>query len=481
MISLEIQASAADPLYRQVYNQLRRMILDGDLTPNTRLPSSRALAADNGIGRITAIQAYKQLAAEGFIESRPGAGTFVADSIPLEPLPAAAEAYKPGLSSWGRRISSASGPSRRDRQRLEIDFGFGRSFPHIFPYDIWRRLLARYLSTDDVMLSRYGSPVGFLPLRQALANYLVRQRGVSCSPRQVVIVSGAQQGLDILARLLFSAGDGVVVESPGYSDAYRLFRAHGIQLYPLNVDEHGLPVGELPHLDSIRAAFVTPSHQFPRGGSLPLERRLKLLEWAIQQNALVFEDDYDSELRYDGRPLSALQGLDNSGHVVYFGTFSKVLFPALRLGYVVLPESLIAPFSRTLSLVDRGAPTLTQAAVADFIAEGHFERHLRRLRLAYGERRQTLVNALDETLAGEVTFSRVPAGLHIMIHLHPDCSEAEVIKKAAASGVGVYPGAPYYVQKPAPPAILLGFSGLNSEQIREGVWRLADVLPRCKS
>ena len=481
MIALEIQASAADPLYKQVYTQLREMILDGDLPPSTRLPSSRALAADNGIGRITAIQAYKQLEVEGFIESRPGAGTFVADSIPLETLPAKADPFKPDLSSWGRRISSGLAPSRRDKQRLEIDFGFGRSFPHIFPYGIWRRLLARYLSTDDVMLSRYGSPVGFLPLRQALATYLVRQRGVSCSPRQVVIVSGAQQGLDILARLLFSTGDGLVVESPGYSDAYSLFRAHGIQLYPLNVDEDGLPVDELPYGESIRAAFVTPSHQFPRGGSLPLERRLKLLEWARQQKALVFEDDYDSELRYDGRPLSALQGLDNSGHVVYFGTFSKVLFPALRLGYVVLPESLIAPFSRTLSLVDRGAPTLTQAAVADFIAEGHFERHLRRLRIAYGERRQTLVNALDETLAGEVTFSRVPAGLHIMIHLHADCSEAEVIKKAAAAGVGVYPGAPYYVQKPAPPAILLGFSGLNSEQIREGVFRLADVLPRCKS
>lgn len=272
-----------------------------------------------------------------------------------------------------------------------------------------------------------------------------------------------------------------MVETPGYNDAYRLFQAHGAQLHALAVDEQGLPVADLPEDRDIRAVFVTPSHQFPRGGSLPLVRRLALLEWARRQEALIFEDDYDSELRYDGRPLNALQGLDESGHVVYLGTFSKVLFPALRLGYVVLPTALISPFTRTLALVDRGAPTLTQAAVADFISEGHFERHLRHLRFAYGQRRQALVDALDETLAGEVAFSRVPAGLHIMIHLHPACDEAQVIKRTAEVGVGVYAGASFFLQKPAPPTILLGFSGLNCEQIEEGVGRLAEVVPRCRS
>ena len=480
MISLELQSSAEDPLYRQVYRQLRRMILEGNLPAGTKLPSSRSLAGQNGIGRITAIQAYKQLQAEGFVKSRSGAGTFVAESLPQTPPTLRDEQFNPKLSSWGQRMQAGARSPRRDKQRLEIDFGFGRSFPHIFPYDIWRRLLARYLSTDDVMLSRYGSPAGFFPLRQALADYLVRQRGVVCSPQQVVIVSGVQQALDILARLLLTAGDKLVVETPGYNDAYKLFQAHGAQLQPLPVDKQGLPVADLPQDKNIRAVFVTPSHQFPRGGSLPLERRLLLLDWAREHDALVFEDDYDSELRYDGRPLTALQGLDQSGHVIYLGTFSKVLFPALRLGYVVLPAALVTPFTRTLALVDRGAPTLTQAAVADFISEGHFERHLRRLRYAYGERRQALVDALEKTLAGEVTFSRVPAGLHIMIHLHPACDEAQVIQRAAAVGVGVYPGAPFYLQKPAPPSILLGFSGLNSEQIYEGVLRLADVVPRCR-
>jgi GntR family transcriptional regulator / MocR family aminotransferase len=480
IIYLKLDDKAEDPLYRQVYLQLRKLILDGDLPPGTKLPPSRKLAAQSGIGRITVIQAYKQLETEGFVASQTGAGTFVAKKLPQMPPAAEQEVFRPELSSWGRRIQTTARAPRREKQRLEIDFGFGRSFPHIFPYDIWRRLLGRYLSTDDVMLSRYGSPLGFYPLREALANYLVRQRGVVCSPQQVVIVSGAQQALDILARLLFNEGDKIIVETPGYNDAYRLFQAHGAQLHPLAVDEQGLPVADLPEGSRFRAAFVTPSHQFPRGGTLPLERRLMLLDWARSQDALVLEDDYDSELRYDGHPLSALQGLDQSGHVVYLGTFSKVLFPALRLGYVVLPRSLLMPFTRTLALVDRGAPTLTQAAVADFISEGHFEPHLRRLRLAYSERRQALVDALDAGLAGEVTFSRVPAGLHIMLHLHPDCSEAEAIQKAASVGVGIYPGAPYYLQKPKPPSVLLGFSGLNSEQIREGVARLAAILPSCR-
>jgi GntR family transcriptional regulator/MocR family aminotransferase len=475
---LHLDDKDVDPLYRQIYLQLRRMILDGDLTPGTKLPPSRKMAKLCGIGRVTVTQAYKQLEIEGFVNSRPGAGTFVAEKLSHSRPAATQNVFNPDLSSWGKRLQDDPGSPRREKQRLDIDFGFGRSFPHIFPYDVWRRLLARYLSTDDVMLSRYGSPLGFYPLREALASYLIHQRGVNCTPEQVVIVSGAQQALDILARLLLNAGDKIVVETPGYNHAYRLFQAHGAKLHPLAVDEHGLPVDDLPQGDDVRAAFVTPSHQFPRGGSLRLDRRLKLLAWARHQGALILEDDYDSELRYDGRPLSALQGLDESGHVVYLGTFSKVLFPTLRLGYVVLPESLLMPFSRTLALVDRGAPTLTQAAVADFISEGHFERHLHRLRLAYGERRETLVTALDTELAGEVSFSRVPAGLHIMIHLHPDCDETRVIQKAAAAGVGIYPGAPYYLQEPTPPSILLGFSGLNKEQIQEGVSRLAAVLPR---
>ncbi len=479
-ISFNLDHASPDPLFRQLYRQLRQAILDGSLSPGQRLPSSRALAGQVGIGRITAVQAYDLLKAEGFVKIRPGAGTFVSKSI-THPTPVGTqEQFVPHFSSWGQHVLANASLERVERHRLEIDFGFGRSFPHIFPYSTWRRLLARYLSTDDVMLSRYGSPEGFFPLRSALANYLVEQRGVQCTPGQVIIVSGAQQALDILARLLITAGDQVIVETPGYRDAFTLFQAHGATLIPKPVDDNGLPVADLPENRQARMVFVTPSHQFPRGGTLPLERRLALLDWARRQEALIIEDDYDSELRYDGHPLSALQGLDDGGHVIYLGTFSKVLFPALRLGYVVLPPALVQPFSRSLALVDRGAPTLTQAAVADFIAEGHFESHLRRLRAAYGERRRALVEALENMLPGDTTFSRVPAGLHIMLYLNPQCDEAQVIRRAVAANVGVYPGAPYHLQKPAPPSILLGYSGLNIPQIEEGVRRLAEVVPRCR-
>lgn len=471
-----LDKSSDTPLFQQVYQQLRDRILHGDLPPGTKLPPSRMLAKEEQVARVTIMQAYEQLQAEGYVVSKRGAGTFVAEDIIDLQLETAPAGFAPSLSSWGRRVLSHLAPAARSKGRLEIEFGFGRSFSHIFPYDIWRRLLARYLSTDDIMLSRYGSVAGFNPLRQAVAGYLERQRGVRCTADQVVIISGAQQALDILARLLLSPGDEVLVETPGYRDAFTLFEVNGAKLVPLAVDDEGFPVEEIPQLCCARLAFVTPSHQFPRGGTLPLARRLALLEWARENKAYVIEDDYDSELRYDGRPLASLQGLDERGHVIYLGTFSKVLFPALRLGYIVLPASLLQPFFSAKGLVDRGAPTLTQAAVADFIDEGHFERHLRRLRKAYGARRQVLVDALDKHLGHQVRYSRDPAGLHVMLLLDQYSDEQKIVQEAARAGVGVYPGGPYHLQKPAPPSILLGYSGLDSEQISEGVRRLAEVI-----
>ncbi len=462
-LTLQLDKTLAQPLFQQLYQQIRRQILAGNLTSGSRLPSSRKLAAQLKVGRITIIQAYEQLQAEGYIETRSGSGTFVTAEIDPALPDRHIQPFSLTLSSWGERVMSQQPMNKQANMRLEIDFGFGRSFSHIFPYDIWRRLLARYLSTDDIMLSRYGSAAGFSPLREAVAAYLKRQRGVRCTAKQVVIVSGAQQALDILARLLISDGDEVLVETPGYHDAYTLFETHGARLVALPVDENGLPVEKIPDTCCARMAFVTPSHQFPRGGTLSLQRRLALLEWADRNDAWIIEDDYDSELRYDGRPLSSLQGIDTGGHVIYLGNFSKVLFPGLRLGYLVLPTPLTTPFIRAKGLVDRGAPTLTQAAVADFIAEGHFERHLRHLRKAYKARRQALVKALETYLSGRVNFSSVAAGLHVMLYLQPVCQESEIVRLAASVGVGVYPGAPYHLEQPAPPSILLGFSGLDSE------------------
>jgi GntR family transcriptional regulator/MocR family aminotransferase len=468
------------PLSRQVYEQLRDQILTGALPAGARLPSSRQLAKDQSLSRVTVSAAYEQLQAEGYVVSRVGAGTFVTVDLPLA-LAGQNELdtrFKPSLSRWGERVLSINrpGPSTGSANRPAIDFGFGRSFPHIFPYDIWRRLLARYLSTDDTMLSRYGSAAGFEPLRRAVADYIGRLRGVRCTPEQVVIVSGMQQALDILARLLLNEEDEVLVETPGYTDAFDLFRTFGALLRPLPVDDQGFPVEQIPTESNARLAFVTPSNQFPRGGAMPLGRRLALLQWAKANDALILEDDYDGELRYSGHPLESLQGLDSDGRVVYLGTFSKVLFPALRLGYVVLPDALLAAFLQAKELVDRGAPTLTQAAVADFITEGHFERHLRRLRREYGQRRQILVQSLSQHLPDEVRYVAADAGLHVMLILHPGLDEEKVVRDLAAAGVGVYPGAPYHLIRPAEPSILLGFSGLSDDQIADGVERLTSVI-----
>lgn len=474
-VNLHLKEDNPAPLYWQIFQQLRAAILQADLPPGSRLPPSRQLAQELQVARVTVTQAYDQLQAEGYVVSRPGAGTFVTEDLSLITQPAGKALFEPALADWGRRVMQTA-PEERPSPRPQIDFGFGRSFPHSFPYDVWRRLLARYLSTDDVMLSRYGSVAGFNPLRRALADHLSRLRGVHCTPEQIVIVSGAQQALDILARLLLAPDDEVLVETPGYAAAFRLFQTHGARVTAVPVDAHGFPPEQIPTNSRARLIFVTPSNQFPSGGTLPLARRLALLHWARQHDAVIVEDDYDGELRYDDHPHAALQGLDGDGRVIYLGTFSKVLFPALRLSYVALPPLLVEPFVRAKALVDRGAPTLTQAAVADFIDEGHFERHLRQLRHDYGRRRQKLIAALEKYLPQQVCCSEEAAGLHVMLHLRPHLDESQIVREAAAVGVGVYPGAPYHLHRPAPPSILLGFSGLDETEIEEGIRRLAGVL-----
>jgi len=267
---MQLNKSSSEPAYLQIYRHLRRQILTGQLLPGARLPASRRLAREYGVARVTVTQAYEQLQAEGYVIGRPGAGTFVSDQLPPPLLPSA-HAFEPKFSEWGQRVLGADQDTAQAvAGRPPIDFGFGRSFPHIFPYDVWRRLLARYLSTDDIMLSRYGSVAGFYPLRQALAEYLGRLRGVNCTPEQVIIVSGAQQALDILGRLLLTADDQVLVETPGYANAFELFAVHGARLLPLPVDDQGFPVERIPVTNCARLVFVTPSNQFPKGGTMPL-------------------------------------------------------------------------------------------------------------------------------------------------------------------------------------------------------------------
>lgn len=467
------------PLYLQLYYHIRENILTGRWSPGMRLPSSRQMAHEWQMARETVKEAYELLQAEGFVVTKQGAGTFVSEQLaPLDLQTAVSRSSPLPLTSWGQHFT----PSKRkpvptaSGNRPFIDFGFGRSFPHIFPYDIWRRLLGRYLSTDDMMLSQYGSVAGFYPLRQAIAAYVTEHRGVVCDAEQVVVVNGAQQALDLLARLFIEPGSSIILESPGYTDAYELFQAHQADVIPIPVDNHGLPVEKLPENLSPKLLFITPSNQFPRGGAMPAERRLNLLRWAEQRNAFIIEDDYDGALRYNGRPLSALQGIDPYQRVIYLGTFSKVLFPALRLAYVVLPPQLVEPFVKIKQLIDRGAPTLTQAAVADFMLEGHFVRHLRHLRHQYGELRQQMITAVETHLDGLVEFSSEPAGLHLLLYINNKINERKLIKDALKAGVRVSPGAQFHFESSPPPSILLGFSQLSQAEIDQGIRQLGPLI-----
>jgi GntR family transcriptional regulator/MocR family aminotransferase len=476
--TFSLHKNNSNPLYRQIYQQLRELILGGTVESGERLPAARDLAAGWGVARVTVTQALQQLAAEGYVVRRRGAGTFVCPELRTEDLtavhPASPSPFLPAMPAWVTNLPPAAARPLTT-PRPEIDFGFGRSFAHSFPYDVWRRLLARYLSTDDAMLSRFGSVAGFYPLREALAAYLTRARGMRCSADQIVIVSGAQQALDIICRIWLPPGGEVLVESPGYTQAYTIFQAYAARLHPLPVDAQGFPVPQIPATSRARMAFLTPSNQFPHGGALPVTRRLALLAWARRREVLIIEDDYDGELRYDGRPLAALQSLDQDGRVIYLGNFSKVLFPALRLSYVVLPPALVDPFLRVKRLLDRGAPTLMQAAVADFMNEGHFERHLRHLRKTYGGRQALLLAALPDRFRTQVRYTVEPAGLHVMFYLPSQLNEGEFVAAAQEAGVGIYPGAPFHLQASPPPSVLLGFSGVADVAIAEGIGRLTAV------
>lgn len=501
MLELQIDYKSDIPLNRQIYLQIRDKILAGQLLPGDQLPATREIARYYEMARMTINVAYEQLEVEGYVVTRHGAGTFVSEDIVLpdrnrpstnrngngsEKGGGRSGERSTTFSVWHHRLErlnllqtgQAGGRTAEEQRRsdVEIDFGFGRSFANAFPFDTWRKLLARYLSTDDALLSRYGSVSGFEPLRVAIAAYVNRQRGVKCRPEQVVIVSGVQQAIDILSRILINPGDEVLVESPGYINVYNIFEAYGANLRGVPVDENGFDPSQTPADTKARLMFVTPSNQFPHGGAMPAARRLELVRWAAEHDAHIIEDDYDGELRYQASPLSAMQGLDHDDRVIYLGSFSKVLLPALRLGYVVLPEYLIGPFTQTKRLMDRGAPTLTQAAIADFINEGHFERHLRNLRKLYAERRSTLMRTIQSFLGDRVTYADHQAGFHVLLYLQEGVNEHQLVKEAYRRGVAVYPGAPYHLETEPKPSILLGFCGLENEEIVAGIERLSQAL-----
>jgi GntR family transcriptional regulator / MocR family aminotransferase len=487
----------------RLYGAIRAAILEGRLPAGARLPASRVLAQEAGVARQTVVQVYERLIDEGYAAARVGAGTFVAAGLPAAPpanrsgvsaagsaeaagdpaagptTPPPAPLPGPGLvgSAWARRALAAPREAWA-AERPAYDFRPGVPDWEIFPHVRWRRLLARRWreAGRSPALGRYGDPAGYRPLREALAGYLARSRGLRCAPEQIVVVSGSQQALDLLARVALDPGDAAALEEPGYPPARAVLLAAGARLVPLAVDGAGVVVGALPPpARAPRLVYVTPSHQYPAGVTLSLARRLQLLERAGAGGTLVVEDDYDSELRYAGPPLPALQGLDERGCVAYVGSCSSVLFPPLRVGWIVAPPALVAPLVAAKWLADRQTPTLDQQVLTDFIAGGHLTRHLRRARALYGTRRAALVAAAERHLPG-CRLAGEAAGLQTPLYLPPETDEGAVVREGAARGVGVYPLGPCYGAGPSPPGLLLGYCALAEPAIEEGVRRLAGAI-----
>ena len=475
---------AAGPLYRRIYHALKSGIRAGRFGPAARLPSTRALAADLGVSRNTVMLAYEQLLAEGYIASRDRSSTCVIGASARTAPPSSVPAEGPTrISAYARRLTKDArmppSGSYASRPGIRYDFRYGRPAVDEFPREIWRRLLAaraRRISRDAL---GYASPAGHAPLREALAEYLGRARGLSCDAAQIVVVNGSQQAIDLAARVLLDPGDGAVVEEPHYPGASVAFEAAGARLIRIAADADGLDTAKLPPgSGSARLAYVTPCHQFPTGVIMPLERRVALLDWASRTGAWVVEDDYISEFRYEGRPLEALQALDRNGRVIYVGTFSKTLFPALRLAYVVLPRALVRPFLAAKWVADRFSATLAQAALADFIASGQFERYLRRAGARNAKRRRALITSLQQHFGGRIEIAGENTGVHLLVWLNDVRMSGldAIIARAAGAGVGLYSIGPYYAHTPRRAGFLFGYASLTEAEIRAGIRRLAEVL-----
>jgi GntR family transcriptional regulator/MocR family aminotransferase len=445
------------------------------------------LSADLGVSRNTVLQAIEQLVAEGYAEARGGSGTFVLDSLPRTHRPrpdpdARTRGRRTRLSKLGQRIARASPRGATTwhlpRAPVDIDFRYGEPAYADLPLDAWSRILARRARRLSLRRLAYQTPGGAPELREALAPYLARARGVVCDPDQIIITQGSQQAIDLSTRLLIDPGDTAVLEEPHYTGFSLSLAAAGARIVYVPTDEEGLRVDKLERIDSARMLCVTPSHQFPAGGVLPASRRLELLDWARRRAATVLEDDYDGEFRFNGRPLACLQSLDASESVVYVGTASKVLFPALRIGWLVAPPGLADGYRSIKAITDTGTATLEQLAFADFISGGHLERHVRRSRRRHALRRKALLEATEHELGDRAEVVGTDAGIHVLLRV-PELPSSQVRPLRAACrerGVGVYPASPFYARPPKHAELLLGYAALCEDEIRLGIRRVAAAL-----
>jgi len=479
-LDLAIEHGNGVSLLQQVYLLLRKAILARTLPPGARLPSTRKLADRLGVSRTSVLSAYQQLLTEGYIEGRIGSGTYVTEDVP-QPVMAAAlhgtameHAGSPRLSAAGQRFGQLA---RQFETHEDIPFRTGCCSVDAITIEHWRRVCARQLRSLERVHLHYADPMGEFSLRTEVAQYLRAARAVRCEPEQVLIMSGAQQALDIAVRSLVDPGDAVWVEDPGYLGARFALRAAGANLIAVPVDQDGMMVaaGTQKHANA-RAAYVTPSHQFPTGAVMSMRRRLELLSWAEEHDAWIIEDDYDSEFRYVGRPLASLQGIDASSRVIYIGTLSKMLFPGIRLGYAVVPANLVEAFKGAKITMDRQPPTLQQAMVADFMRLGFLTSHIRRMRNQYREARDVVVEAVTESMGDLIDIEIPECGIQLAVHFRSDVSDVDISRGALRDGVSVAPISRFYLNSPARQGLLLGYSGFDARRLRIAAHRLAAVV-----
>ena len=479
-LHLPLDRTIGVPIFRQIYVELRHAILDGRLRPGQRIPSTRSLAVDLGVSRLPVLSAYEQLVHEGYLAGRTGSGTFVSPSIPDHLL----------RSPAARRLASTkrSGAVPRERPVLNqpspsnwilplVPFQAGLPALDLFPRAAWARLMARQVRAETAEHMAYADPAGLRGLRVAIAEHLRASRGVRCVADQVLIVPGSQAALRLAASTLLEPNDRVAIEEPGYFGAKRALRAGGAQMVPVPVDADGLQVDALERRGTdIRAVYVTPSHQYPLGMTMSASRRFALLDWAARRQAWIIEDDYDSEFRYVSRPVGALQGMEAHDRVIYLGTFSKSLFPAVRVGYVVVPPTLVTRFLESRFAFDMFPPTLYQRALTEFLRQGHFARHLRRMRSAYLERRDALLRGLALHCDDLALVHNSDAGLHVTVLLREGADDHDVAMRLGRRGIATSSLSKSYLGPARRQGLLLGFGCASPDRLFEATRILGDVL-----
>lgn len=478
---------AAGPLYRQVFDTLRAAIVEGRLAAGSRLPATRELANRLAVSRNTVNTAYEMLTAEGYVSARAGSGFYVVGILPDQTV--SLPAGEPTASAGGedgatRRGLSGRGKLLAGRTRPVPGIAnpaFQRGLPALdqFPFGLWQQHLARHSRAPDEALLKYRDDGGLPALKAALADYLRLSRGVCCETDQIIIVSGGQAALDLASRLLVDAGDRVSIEEPGYAGARDALQAAGARMLPARVDDKGLCVERIAA--GTKLVYVTPSYQFPLGITMSASRRLQLLQWAAENDAWVIEDDYDSEFRYSGRPFSCMQGIDGQQRVVYVGTFSKVMFPGLRLGYLVVPRRLAGAFAAALRKTGQDAPPLIQAAMADFIASGQFAGHIRKMRKLYARRQALFVSLARRHLRDFLVVRPTHAGMQLACRFSRDMDEARVRQLAAARGIDIAMLSDCYIDRCEAPGLLLGYAGIPEAHMEAAVRTLAELLAEAAS